>query len=539
MTRLLALAGLAALGFVAAGCESDHAVSLGPALRQTTSTASAGAAIGSPLALEVWFTRNGHLVSAWRAHPVTPGVAAAAVSELLAGVSEPERLSGITTAIPDGTRLLGVSIKRGVATVNLTSEYQSGGGSLAMQLRLGQVVYTVTQFPTVKRVRFELDGAPVNVFSSEGIVLGHPVGRRDYADLATTAASLAGTWRRLPKAPFAVDAALASVWTGKELLVSGLTGAGPGGNLQQAVAAAAAYDPATRTWHRLAAPPKINTACRTSAAWTGKDMLVWGCDLVAFNPQTNRWRRLPRPPTRQGIVVWTGRELIGWGGGCCGDVSSDGSAYNPATNTWRKLAPAPVGGQQSPVGAWTGRELVIVNGSGPDGQPVGGAAYNPRRNTWRRIARLPAPRNGANAVWDGHELLVVGGSASGIASVPAVGLAYDPAVNQWRRLPQMPSGRLGAAAVWTGKRVLLWGGQTVRAGSELTAPYGLAYDVARNHWSPLPEAPLAGRDSVAAAWTGRELIVWGGVIGTPVGTAHAGAYPKYLADGAAFRPATP
>ena len=52
-----------------------------------------------------------------------------------------------------------------------------------MQVRLGQVVYTLTQFPTVKQVSFRLDGTPVNVFSSEGIVLSHPVGRGDYKDL--------------------------------------------------------------------------------------------------------------------------------------------------------------------------------------------------------------------------------------------------------------------------------------------------------------------------------------------------------------------
>jgi hypothetical protein len=52
-----------------------------------------------------------------------------------------------------------------------------------MQTRLAQVVYTLTQFPTVQKVRFRLDGSPVNVFSSEGIVLDHPVGRSDYADL--------------------------------------------------------------------------------------------------------------------------------------------------------------------------------------------------------------------------------------------------------------------------------------------------------------------------------------------------------------------
>ena len=87
------------------------------------------------------------------------------------------------SAVPTGTKLLGIAIHNGVATVDLTSEFQDGAGSRSMQMRLGQVVYTLTQFPTVQKVRFRLDGSPVNVFSSEGIVLGHPVGRNDYSDL--------------------------------------------------------------------------------------------------------------------------------------------------------------------------------------------------------------------------------------------------------------------------------------------------------------------------------------------------------------------
>ena len=52
-----------------------------------------------------------------------------------------------------------------------------------MKARLAQVVFTLTQFPTVRGVLFHLDGEPVNVFSGEGIVLDHPVGRKDYEDL--------------------------------------------------------------------------------------------------------------------------------------------------------------------------------------------------------------------------------------------------------------------------------------------------------------------------------------------------------------------
>ena len=49
-----------------------------------------------------------------------------------------------------------------------------------MQYRLGQVVYTLTQFSTVKSVVFQIEGQTVTVFGSEGIALDGPVGRADF-----------------------------------------------------------------------------------------------------------------------------------------------------------------------------------------------------------------------------------------------------------------------------------------------------------------------------------------------------------------------
>ena len=123
------------------------------------------------------------LVPVLREVPKSTAVAKAAMNALLAG---PTRLESgdrqISTAIPDGTTLLGVSAKNGVATVNLSTEYDSGGGSASMQYRLAQVVYTLTQFTTIKSVVFQIDGETVTVFGSEGIVLDGPVGRADYDD---------------------------------------------------------------------------------------------------------------------------------------------------------------------------------------------------------------------------------------------------------------------------------------------------------------------------------------------------------------------
>jgi hypothetical protein len=185
--KLLLSVGLLVLGcglaVVVTACGSEHAVSLGkPATTAATTNEHTGS-VPSQLSLEVWFARDGSLTAVRRMHAPTQLVATAAVTALLDGPTSQERGAGFTSAVPDDTRLLGIGIRDGVATVDLTSEYQSGGGALSMQTRLGQVVYTLTQFPTVQKVRFRLDGSPVNVFSSEGIVLDHPVGRSDYADL--------------------------------------------------------------------------------------------------------------------------------------------------------------------------------------------------------------------------------------------------------------------------------------------------------------------------------------------------------------------
>jgi hypothetical protein len=341
---------------------------------------------------------------------------------------------------------------------------------------------------------------------------------------ASGATRLPGTWRRLPAAPFAIGANLASVWTGKEMLVYGV----PTGQTAQAVEA---YNPTTRTWRRLADPPKTESFCRLGAAWTGKEMLVWGCGQLAFNPSTNQWRRLPAAPTREGITVWTGRDLIGWGGGCCGDADSSGSAYNVARNAWRKLPRSPLAASQGPVGVWTGRELLLfVSGFNPDGKPyparvARAAAYNPSTNRWRRIAR--PPETGGTAVWDGHRVLLIGGGAQGKSTV-----AYSTATNRWSRLAALTSSRSGGTAVWTGKRVLVWDGLTSRA-TTAVARLGVAYNPKTDRWSTLPPAPLSRRDGSTVVWTGRSLIVFGGVIGTPVGKSTP---PKYLADAAAFTP---
>ena len=152
------------------------------------STPSAAPSPAGTTIVRAYFVLGGQpgsegLVPVLREIPETTAVATAAMNAVLAGPTADEAGDRtITSAVPTGTRLLGVTIKNGVATVDLSTEFDSGGGTASMQYRLAQVVYTLTQFTTVKSVIFQIEGQTVTVFGSEGIVLDGPVGRADYLD---------------------------------------------------------------------------------------------------------------------------------------------------------------------------------------------------------------------------------------------------------------------------------------------------------------------------------------------------------------------
>jgi germination protein M len=154
----------------------------GPGISPTPTTGPTGDP-GGTLTYEVWFSVDEHLFVSHRTQQATQAVGAAALNALLAGPTREEAAAGLFTSIPGGTSLLGLSIEDGIATVDMSGVYESGGGSLSMQMRLAQVIYTITQYASVRGVQFELDGKAITAFSGEGIVLDHPVTRRSFEDL--------------------------------------------------------------------------------------------------------------------------------------------------------------------------------------------------------------------------------------------------------------------------------------------------------------------------------------------------------------------
>jgi hypothetical protein len=287
-------------------------------------------------------------------------------------------------------------------------------------------------------------------------------------------------------------------------------------------------------------PPPDMPAFRPEAeAWTGAELLVVGervrpdHDAVvaaAYSPGTRSWRRIPFPFARPGGFegVWTGRELLLWGGPSHSEhPARRGLAYDPVARAWRKTAPAPGrdSGRWFHSVVWTGAEMIVFGGGNADVELTTGLAYDPGTDTWRKIAPAPlSSRQWLPLVWTGDEVLVWGGSS--ISRSVADGAAYDPVTDSWRKLSRSPlRGRHRHSVVWTGSEAVYFGGYDYRKGFA----DGAAYDPVADRWRRLPKAPIKPRFDHAALWTGDEMLVFGG-------TWESGHFS--LGDGAFYDPAT-
>ena len=101
----------------------------------------------------------------------------AAFNSLLAGPTEG---SNGSSAIPKETRLLGIKAEGDEVRVNLSDDFQFGGGSAGMIGRVGQIVYTATALNPNAKVYLELNGEQIEVLGGEGLELEQPLTRENF-----------------------------------------------------------------------------------------------------------------------------------------------------------------------------------------------------------------------------------------------------------------------------------------------------------------------------------------------------------------------
>jgi hypothetical protein len=270
---------------------------------------------------------------------------------------------------------------------------------------------------------------------------------------------------------------------------------------------------ANDTWQPISLASAPAARAQHSMIWTGAEVIVWGGHPGVsgpylqsggrYVPATDSWTPMTNAGAPEGRIfhtaVWTGTEMIVWGGeNSVGTKLNTGGRYNPAGDTW---APTGTGtglpeARRFAGSVWTGTEAIVWGGQGSVFLNSGGR-YNPSTDTWTPTgmgANLPPPNSSVFA-WTGSVMIVLTGS-------PAGGGLYNPNTDSWSAVST--SGTTftsGRASVWTGAELILWNGTT-----------GISrYNPSTNQWTQTTAsgAPV-GSSGDTAVWANGEMIVWGG-----------------------------
>ncbi|NUO48555.1 MAG: hypothetical protein HOV80_06835 [Polyangiaceae bacterium] len=322
------------------------------------------------------------------------------------------------------------------------------------------------------------------------------------------------------------------IWSGSEVLVWGGRTSNGGGTLLDS---GGRYDPSSDAWLTMSTTGAPSPRYAHTAVWTGTEMIVWGGwgtpGMLAtggiYTPSTNSWTALPTagaPTLAEHAAVWTGSAMLVWG--MDENANPVGARYAPGGG-WSAISSvaAPAVRQYAPA-VWTGAEMIIWGGTSlvDDGLDTG-ARYNPANDTWTPMSTDGAPAGRAfhSVVWTGSEMIVWGGRHEDCGACTELddGGRYNPDTDTWSPLSAVgaPPPRRHHHAVWTGSEMILWSG----IGDGIHLDDGGRYEPNDDSWVMLPTrgAP-APRSGPNAVWSGAEMVVWGGYGGG--GLATGGRY---------------
>ena len=242
-----------------------------------------------------------------------------------------------------------------------------------------------------------------------------------------------------------------AAWTGRAMVVFG--GRNASGLLNDGGIYDPAQDQWTALPTNLAPSARAGATVTWTGSgllvWGGETATVGDATgaLLRFDTNGNplAWESLPMFSGFAGrsghVAGWDGQRLMVWGGRTVGrQLLSDGAVLDLGTRTWTSMAGAgaPTARYQA-SGLWTGDELLVFGGQDAGGVASGGHAWRRSSGTWRNLpSSSPAvARYSGLAAWTGTELLLFGGQAAA-GSAPmgqAQRLAAAPPWHFFRRSP--------------------------------------------------------------------------------------------------------
>ena len=106
--------------------------------------------------------------------------------------------------------------------------------------------------------------------------------------------------------------------------------------------------------------------------------------------------------------------MIVWGGGGHGLLNT-GGRYNPVSDSWTATSTVNVPAARNyHTAVWTGSEMIVWGGSGCGGNCIWntGGRYNPTTDSWiaTSTTNAPAARFDHSALWTSSEMIIWGGT---------------------------------------------------------------------------------------------------------------------------------
>jgi hypothetical protein len=234
-----------------------------------------------------------------------------------------------------------------------------------------------------------------------------------------------GTWEAVPPSPVGHrDRAMVAADDRRVVVFGGNTDGESG---MESFTDGAMYDLESRTWTRIPPPPGDGDADGYGAQLEllpdGRVMLLRSDPITAafYDVGARRWELTepaPVKPRALEAAVWTGEQLILWGGWSESGERGDGAVWTPGRG-WAVMAASPLSPRSEFAWAWTGDRLLIWGGGSGDAENgeretvfADGAAYDPATDRWSAMATsaLQARRWLQGGLWTGTELVVMGGN---------------------------------------------------------------------------------------------------------------------------------
>jgi hypothetical protein len=153
------------------------------------------------------------------------------------------------------------------------------------------------------------------------------------------------------------------VWTGSAALF-------PGAGL--------AYDPAGDRWSAVNRFPAGDGLVTTddTMVWTGRRLLVWGSPAKATDPDAGEESEVVEGDSEVEGEEAEPPEVTDDGGDGAVEPPA-GFTYDPAGNRWEDFAAGPLGGRDYHSAVWTGQEMLVWGGITGEAGLTDGAAYRP------------------------------------------------------------------------------------------------------------------------------------------------------------------